>query len=179
MKRVKLLGSILMILIAGMLTNSFAGSEHTFDKNSYDKIAKKTIGRVISGNIDADAMLTDMKKLLALGIEGCKEHMSEPETPANEVTIMKITIEYAEKMTSLSLDEIEKQWHQGGVAKAEGIDMASLDHFSEVLCHYDAVVHPATAIICLNEYKKTNNDELLEQVQDELAEVREHLKHLD
>ena len=53
------------------------------------------------------------------------------------------------------------------------------DHFAEVMCHYDTVVHPATAIIALKEYKKTNNEEYVEQVKDELAEVVQHLKHLE
>jgi hypothetical protein len=47
------------------------------------------------------------------------------------------------------------------------------------MCHYDSIVHPATAIICLQEYKKSNNEELLEQMKAELAEVAEHMKHLD
>ncbi len=40
-------------------------------------------------------------------------------------------------------------------------------------------MHPATAIICLKEFKNTGDEELLEQVMDELIEVREHLKHLE
>jgi len=161
------------------VSNGFAGTEHQFDVKSYDKIAKKTIGRVISGNIDADKMMADMEKLIGLGIAGCKEHMTEPETPAEEAKIMESTIKNANTMSSLSLEQIESQWHEGGFMKAKGIDLGKFDHFSEVLCHYDAVVHPATAIILLKEYKKTNNEELMQQLQDELVEVREHLKHLE
>jgi len=179
MKKATCWGCMLMMLIAGMVTNIFAGTKHEFDKKTYDKIAKKTIGRVISGNIDADKMLADMEKLVELGIAGCKEHMSEPETPPIEVKLMKITIDNAGKMASLTLDEIEAQWHEGGVLKADGVDINRFDHFAEVMCHYDAVVHPATAIICLKEYKKTQKDALLEQVKSELAEVREHLKHIE
>ncbi|MBW2647617.1 MAG: hypothetical protein JRE23_15880 [Deltaproteobacteria bacterium] len=179
MKRMKWLNCILIVLIAGMLTSAFAGTKHQFDKQGYDKIAKKTIGMIISGNIDADTMIADMEKLLEMGIAGCKEHMSEKETPPTEAKIMKITIDNAKKMTTLTLDEIESQWHEGGALKAKGIDISTLDHFAEVMCHYDAVVHPATAIICLNEYKKTQKEELLEQIEAELAEVREHLKHLE
>lgn len=179
MKRMRWLTCILMVLVVGMVTNAFAGTKHQFDKKAYDKIAKKTIGRVISGNIDADKMLADMEKLVELGVAGCKEHMSESETPPKEVKIMKMTIDNAQRMSSLTLDEIEAQWHEGGVLKANGVDISSYDHFAEVMCHYDAVVHPATAIICLKEYKKTKKEALLEQVKDELAEVREHLKHLE
>ncbi len=63
--------------------------------------------------------------------------------------------------------------------KANGVDISGYDHFAEVMCLYDAVVHPATTIICLKKYKKTKKETLLEQVQAELAETIEHLKYLD
>ena len=179
MKTMKGLICILAVLVFGLVSSVFAGSAHQFDVKSFDKIAKRNIGRVVSGNIDADKMLADMEELVKIGIAGCKEHMGEAETPPEEVKIMKITMENANKMASLTLNDIEAQWHEGGALKANGIDTSKYDHFAEVMCHYDAVVHPATAIICLNEYKKTSNEDLLEQVKDELAEVREHLKHLE
>jgi hypothetical protein len=92
---------------------------------------------------------------------------------------MKATVENAQKMKGLSLSEVEAQWHEGSFLKGQGVNMDKYDHFSEVMCHYDTVVHPATAIIALNEYKKTNNEDYLEQVKDELAEVIQHLKHLE
>ena len=177
-KAVKL-GSIFMVLIAGMMTHAFAGTEHQFDVKGYDQIAKKAIGMVISGNVDADNMLADMEKLVGLGVSGCKEHMGEAETPPEETKIMQLTIDNAQNMTSLTLADIESQWHEGGFLKTNGVDLGEYDHFSEVMCHYDGVVHPATAIICLKEYKKTNNADLLEQIKDELAEVREHMRHLE
>ena len=179
MKRMRWFDLIFLVMIVAISTNAFAGSEHEFDKKAYDKIAKKTIGLVISGNVDADKMSADMEKLVALGVQGCKKHMSKAKTPPVEAKIMKAVIDNADKMKSLTLAEIEVQWHEGNVLKAKGIDIGSYDHFAAVMCHLDAVVHPATAIICLKEYKKTNKEELLEQVKDELAEVREHLKHID
>jgi len=178
MKRMRLLNCILMVMVVGLGSNVFAGTESQFDKKAYAKIAKKTIGRVISNNIDVDKMSADMEKLVALGVSGCKEYMGNPETPPAEVKVMKITIENADKMKSLTLDQIETQWHEGGVLKANGVDIGKFDHFDEVMCFVDTVVHPATAIICLKEYRKTKNAELLQQIQDELAEVVEHLKHL-
>jgi hypothetical protein len=161
------------------LSTAFSGTEHQFDVEGYTKIVKKTIGSIISGNCDADKMIGDMEQLVELGIAGCKEHMGEAETPETEVKMMEATIENAKTMSGLSLDEIEAQWHEGGFLKEKGIDIAGMDHFDEAMCHYDAVVHPATAIICLKEYKKTNDETLLDQVKDELAEVKEHLAHLE
>ncbi len=179
MKRMKWLNCLLVILFVGMATSAFAGTIHEFDKKTYDKIAKRTIGRIIGGNVDADQMITDMEQLVELGIAGCKEHMGEAETPPVEAKMMRITIDNAQRMPLLTLEQIEEQWHEGGVFKANGIDIDKFSHFDEVMCHYDAVVHPATVIICLKQYKKTKSAALLEQMQDELQEVRQHLKHLE
>ena len=179
MKMMKWLSCIVVILVVGWGTNVFAGSEHEFDIKGFQKIAKKNIGRIISGNIDADKMLADMEKLVEIGVAGCKEHMGESETPPDEVKLMKITVENAAKMKSLTLEEIEAQWHEGGFAKSSGIDINKWEHFDKVMCYYDGVVHPATAVICLKEYKKTKNEDLLDQMKDELAEVSEHMKHLE
>jgi hypothetical protein len=175
----KWLSFILVFLVAFIVTNAFAQTAHQFDKKTYVKIAKKNIGRILTGKVNTDVMLSDMEKLVDLGIEGCKEHMSEPETPKSEVKMLTTLIDNSRRLTSLSLDQIEEQWHEGGALKAKGIDIGSLDHFDEAMCHYDSVIHPATAIICLKQYKKTNNEELLDQMKAELAEVAEHMEHLD
>jgi len=179
MKRMKWFSFILVFLVAFIVTNAFAQTEHQFDKKTYVKIAKKNIGRILTGKVNADVMLSDMEKLVDLGIEGCKEHMSEPETPKNEVKMLSTLIDNSGKLTSLTLEQIEEQWHEGGVLKNKGIDIGTMDHFDEAMCHYDSIIHPATAIICLKEYKKTNNEELLDQMKAELAEVAEHMEHLD
>ena len=179
MKRKVFLSFVLALFVLGLTAVAFSGSVHQFDKKGYSKIAKKTVGRVISGNVDADKMLSDMEKLVTIGVAGCKEHMGEKETPPEEAKMMELVIANADKMKSLSLEDIEAQWHEGGKLKANGVDLNKYDHFSEVMCHLDAVVHPATAIICLKKYKETKKADLLEQVQAELQEVIEHLKHLD
>ncbi len=177
----KRLATVLTTCMVMLFTVNFAGAEetaHEFDAAKFDKIAKKAVGAIISGNVDADAMLGDMEELLELGVSGCEEHMNEPETPEVEKKLMQLAIDNADEMTSMSLADIEAQWHEGGAAKDAGIDIEQFDHFDEVMCHYDGVVHPATCIICLKEYKKSKNDELLTQIQAELEEVREHMKHL-
>lgn len=174
-----LLTVLLLFVFLGAVGNVFAGTEHQFDKVTYEKIVKKTIGNIITGQINPDGMLKDMERLVEIGVQGCKEHMNEVETPEKERKIMKITIDSASQMSGLSLDKIEELWHEGNFLKTNGIDISGMDHFAEVMCHYDAVVHPATAIICLKEYKKARDEELLEQIKAELAEVKEHLQHLE
>jgi hypothetical protein len=178
-KIIGLISCLLVVLMAVIVTNTFAQTHHEFDKSGYTKIVKKAIGQIISGNIDTGKMLTDMDKLVAMGIAGCEEHMGEKETPAVEVKMMKYTIDNAQSMSSLSLDKIEEQWHEGGFLKSKGIDLNSFSHFDEVMSHYDAIVHPATVIICLKEYEKSKNEELLEQMKAELAEVKEHIEHIE
>ena len=179
MKRMKWVVIIVMVLVAFMFTTALAQTRHQFDKDTYVQITKKNIGRILTGKVSPDLMIADMEKLIDLGLEGCNEHMNEPKVPAVEVKLLQLTIEAAPRLKSLSLEEIEDQWHEGGYLKSKGIDIMSLDHFSHAMCHYDSVIHPATAIICLQEYKRTNNEELLEQMKAELAEVAEHMKHLD
>jgi hypothetical protein len=162
-----------------LFTNVYAQTGHQFDKKTYTKIAKRNIGRILTHKIDPDIMISDMEKLIDLGIEGCKEHLNEPDTPSIEIKMLNMTIDSKNNITSMTLDQIEEQWHEGSFLKSRGIDIMTLDHFSHAMCHYDSVIHPATAIICLQEYKKTKNEEFLDQMKAELAEVMEHMKHLD
>ena len=170
---------VAVVLVVGMSGNMFAEeTKHEFDMEGYTKIAKNTIKRVIKQDIDVDAMLVDMKKLVEIGVAGCKEHMGEAETPEVEKKLMKLCIDNAEKMSAMSLEEIEAQWHDGEAITKAGLDVKGFDHFGEAMCHADGVIHPATAIICLNAYKKDQKQEHLDQVKDELSEVVSHFKHL-
>lgn len=175
----KLYLTVLVVVLSLGLMNAFGQTKHQFDKEAFVKLAKKNIGAVLSGSVDADAMLVDMEKLVQMGVAGCQEHMDEAETPEQEKGLMKLVIDGSAKMKDLKRKEIEEQWHEGAAAKKVGIDLEAFDHFAEVMCHYDAVVHPVTCIICLKEYKATGNDELLEQIKSELQEVVEHMKHLE
>ena len=179
MRKIIFLSAVIGLFVCAMASTAFAQTKHDFDAKGYTKTAKKAIGMIISGNVDADKMQADMEKLVTMGVDGCREHMGEKETPEIEKKLMQLVIDNAGKMKSMSLKAIEAQWHEGGTPKAKGIDTSKFDHFAEVMCHFEAVVHPATAIICLKEYKKTKKDALLEQVQGELQEVVEHLKHLE
>jgi hypothetical protein len=184
MKRMKWLSWILIILVAGMWTAVFAAEEEHhhgehFNKKLYDKLSKKNIGRIMSGNIDVDAMIADMEELLDQGVEGAEAHMKDSHTPAAEANMMKILIENHEKMTSMSLNDLETQWHEGAALKAQGIDISKMDPLGEAMRHYELLVYPATAIVCLKQYKKTKDEKLLETLKEHLVEARDHLKHLE
>jgi len=174
---------VTIVLNALISAVALAQTQHEFDKTTYDQVAKKTIGQVLGGSANADQLLGNMRQLITLGVAGCREHLEEPETPETEKKVMQAVIDNAQGMQTLTLEEIEAQWHEGGFLKGQGVDIEQFDHFSEVLCHYEAVVHPATCVICLRQYGNASSEdereELLEQVKGELQEVREHLKHLE
>ncbi len=175
MKKIIQIGALLFMSFALFVSPAAAAG---FNIDEYDAIAKKTVAAVISGNVNADQMIADMVTLMAMGVAGCKFYLTAEGTPANEAKAMEVTIANADKMTSLDLESIEPMWHDGGVLTENGVDVDAIPHFSPGWSYFDAVVHPATAIICLRDYQASGNDELLDQVQDELTEVREHLKHL-
>ena len=184
MKRMKWLSWIITILVAGMWTAVFAAEEEHhhgehFNKKLYDKLSKKNIGRIMSGNIDVDAMMADMEELLDQGVEGAEAHMKDSHTPAAEANMMKILIENHEKMTSMSLNDLETQWHQGAALKAKGLDISKLDPLGETMRHLELLVCPAEAIVCIKQYKKTKDEELMAKVEESLVEARDHLKHLE
>ena len=168
-----------MVLCLAFLAPTYAGAENTFDIHAYQKLTKKNIGRLISGKVDPAVMTADMKKLIAMGVTGAKEYISKKGIPAEEVKLMEITIANAAAMSNLPMAEIEAQWHGGGFLKAKGIDVSKFGHFAKVMCYYDALVHPATVIICLKQYQKSSDQGLLDQAKDELLEVVEHMKHLE
>jgi hypothetical protein len=181
MKRIKWLSYILIVLVAGMWTTALAAENPTgehFNKKLYDKLSKKNIGRIISGNINVDVMMSDMEELLDQGVEGAEAHMNDQGTPVAEANIMKIIIENRGKMTALSLSELEAQWHTGAALKAQGIDISKMDPLGETMRHYELLLNPATAIVCLKQYKRTQDETLLSTVEEHLVEGRDHLKHL-
>ncbi|MBT5229270.1 MAG: hypothetical protein HOM11_03225 [Methylococcales bacterium] len=129
----------------------------------------------MAGNVDADALIAKQQTLIKLAKEGISEYVLTNEKAApilNEVTAQ------AESMTKLSLEEIEEQWHDYGALHAKGLKPEAFDHFGPEISFMDAIIHPATGIIALNEYKKDKDAEHLEQVKEELNEVLEHLKHI-
>ena len=71
---------IALALVALFCVPVLADSKHEFDKATYEKLAKKTVGRIVSGNVDAGQMLADAKRLVELGVAGCREHLGEEDT---------------------------------------------------------------------------------------------------
>lgn len=172
MKRI--FGAIFLSMVLAILVSIPANA---MDVAGYKKIANATIKQALSGSVtDIDKLIADQEKLVAMGVAGCKEYAKKAPKDAK---IMKIVVDNADKMMAMTLDEIEPAWHEGEVLAEHGIDFDAIDHFGAALSHMDTVVHPATSYIALKEYKKTGDEELLEQVKDELSEVLEHIGHVE
>ncbi|WP_135078451.1 hypothetical protein [Terasakiella sp. SH-1] len=163
-------------VITALLLVAGTAQAFEFEKAKFEEIAKNTISAALSGKIDnVDAVMADQKKLIALGVAGCRAYAQED---ATHKAMMELVASSAEKMTAMSLEQIEEAWHEGGALAEIGVDVDDIEHFGTAISLMDAVVHPATAYIALQEYKKTGEAELLVQVKDELSEVLEHMSHI-
>ena len=164
------------LLVASVLSLMLVSGAIAADMVAFKKMAKDTIRQAISGSIsDIDTLIATQAKLVDIGVQGCKEFAKKS---PKEAKIMNLVVQNAEKMKSMTLDEIEEAWHEGGVLNKNGIDFDAIDHMGAAISHMDTVVHPATTYIALKEYKKTKDEDLLDQVKEELSEVLKHIEHL-
>jgi hypothetical protein len=170
--KLKTLG-LSMTLVAPLL---LATDAMAMDVDTYLDVAKQTISKVKKGKVkDVDKLIAQQEELIRLGIEGALKYAEE--TPESR-KMMHLLVLNSERMKSMSLDDIEKNWHGGEYMKSHGIDINELAHTDAAMNYYDAIVHPATAFIALTEYKSSKEAELLEQVENELTEVMMHVEHL-
>lgn len=148
-----------------------------FDTYSYRKIAREVIKVVHRGTAtNIDALIEKNEELIAIGIEGCNEYAQDNPEYAE---VMKKVVDNADAMKAMTLEDIEPAWHEGGWLKANGFDINALGHDHPVRTYLDSVLHPATAIIALEDYKQYKYPGLLIQVKKELAEVMHHLDDLE
>jgi hypothetical protein len=153
-----------------------AGTANAADLDSYTKIAKTTMNQVSSGSVgDVDKLIAMQEQLISIGQSAIKEYVAKN---PNSAKMLNLVNENANKMKGMSLAQIEKEWHEKGFLKSKGIDAALMKEKSVTGSLMDTVVHPATAIIALNEYKKTKDKKLLQQVHDELEEVVHHVERI-
>jgi hypothetical protein len=155
--------------------NSFANVDE------YRKIAKDTIKLVLMKKItpdNVDDVIKNQEKLMEIGKIACTKYKSESKDPT-ALKVMDLVVTNADAMKEMSLREIEKQWHNGNFLSSNGVDPKKVKHFGSTNSYMDMIVHPATAILVLKEYKKSKNSAGLSQIKDELSEVLEHIKHLN
>ncbi len=167
-----------IVFTLALMSVFFAGTAHALDKDAYVKTAKETIKKVKRGKVkekDIDKLVANQQELIRLGIEGA---LAYAEISPNDRKMMHLTVLNSERMKGLSLEQIEKDWHAGDYMRAHGIEINDIGNLSDAMNLYDAIVHPATAIIALEQYRKDGNAEHLTQVQDELTEVVMHVEQV-
>ena len=150
---------------------------HALDVETFNKLANNTIKQMNMGVVgDIDELLAIQEQLMVIGLEGGIEYL---ETGVKNPKPLMLVLENAEGMKDLSLDEIEFLWHGGNFLKSKGVDPDKIDHFGPMNSLMDTVIHPATAYLLIQEYKRTGNADLLVRVKAELFEVIEHVKHIN
>jgi len=158
------------VLLLGQLSFAYAA-----DFIEYKHLAEDTIKQVQKGQVDdIDLLISEQEKLMRIGVAACNDYANK--NPAAKPVLSLVTSN-ADGMKRLSLIEIEKKWHEGGELKKNGYEVIE-DHFGQVGNLIDAVIHPATTYIALNDYKKDGNKAHLNQVVAELSEVLVHLQYL-
>jgi len=146
------------------------------DVDKYNTLLAASMAELDKGtSADLDAVEADQEELLLIGIEACREFGGED---AEFQPMMEFIIESIPTMRAMTLDEIERQWHEGGALEEAGFYNSTVEHFGKVNSRMDMVLHPVTVMIALDAYRSAQNPMLLEHALDELEEVFEHLQHI-
>lgn len=169
---------ITLLLGMGMFYVLCCSAAYAADFDKFKDIAHTTMSKVTSGDVkdaDIEKLIKMQEELITIGKSAMQEYSKlHPDTSK----MMGLIINKADSMASLSLPEIEAQWHEKGYLKSQGVSEAQLEEKSVTGSLMDTVVHPATAIIALREYKKSKDKNLLQQVNDELEEVVHHVERI-
>jgi len=165
------------IVLTWMMTTLFIAASsmaQSAELEKFTKIAKETMSTVSSGKVsNVDKLIKMQRELISIGQGAIKEYIaSHPKSKK----MLSLVSDNADKMTKMTLSEIEAAWHEKGFLKSQGIRTAQLAEKSTTGSLMDTIVHPATAIIALRKYKTTKDKALLQQVHDELEEVVHHVE---
>ena len=145
--------------------------------SEFKKIATETIKQVKGGEIkNIDELIEMQSTLIHIGKAASKNYGA---TNPKSAKMMKLVVAQAETMKTLSLSQIETQWHEKTYLKGKGIPESLLSDKSKPGNYMDAVVRPATTYILLSEFKRTKDKNLLIQVVDELEQVLHHVDSLN
>ncbi len=167
--------SIKTLLAAAILFTPL--SAMAFDVDAYKATVTESVRELLTGTIaDPAASLARQDKLIAMGVEACKENAKE--NPA-DAKIMELVIASAEGMKAMTPDQLEAKWGDSGDAgDAVGVPLKSLDQFSKTRNYIDVVVHPARAYTFIKDWQTSKSKQALAEAKGELGEVLEHSEKL-
>ena len=160
-------------LFALGLTLFTTPSALAFDVDTYRELAMVGVRQMSTGVAgDIDELMALNEQLMVLGLEGGVDYLVEN---PDDSTPLQLTILNAEQMKSMSLATIEEQWQKGKFLAKKGIDQGALDHFGPIKTLMDAIIQPAYGYLCVKEYKRTGNAELLSIASTKMLEISERI----
>jgi len=163
-------------VVAIVVSFGFTSIALAADFSEFKKIANETIKQAKSGDIkNIDQLIAMQSKLLSIGKAASKDYGA---TNPKAAKMMNLVVAQADSMKTMSLSQIEAQWHEKAYLKGKGIPADLLAEKSKTGSYMDSVVHPATTFILLSEYKTSKDKKLLKQVVGELEEVLHHVDSL-
>lgn len=147
------------------------------DVAAVDAILKEVIKEAASGKVaDVDGAVAKLNTAVEKGKAMIALVAAKDE--ANKKAL-EFVAAHADKMKTETLETIEANWHAGKAMKDAGAgDYEKIDQAGAAAAAMDTVIHPVTAILALQEYKKDQKKDHLDQVVSELEELVGHLKHL-
>lgn len=94
--------------------------------------------------------------------------------------VLEFVAANVDKIYGETLESIETNWHKGGAIKAAGMGAVyeKVAEHSPASVAINTVVHPVTAILALQAYKKDQKRDHLNQVVTELKELIDGMKNL-
>lgn len=149
---------------------------NAMEVEQYVEIGEKSLKSVKRGKTkDVDKIIAQQRELIRLGVEGCLEFAEK--SPA-DAKMMHLVVLNSQRMRKLPLDQIRKEWLEGGYLRAHGIDIDKFSARDQQITYYNAVVRPAVAIVALEAYKKSKSSKLLQTVQEQLADAVDAVEKL-
>jgi hypothetical protein len=166
-------GRLIRSILALCALMSLSLPASAFDVDGYRELAMVSVRQLSTGVAgDIDELMALNEQLMVLGLEGGVDYLIEnPEDSAP----LQLVILNAEQMKNMSLATLEDQWQKGKFLAKNGIKKSELDHFGPIMSLMDAIIQPAYAYLCLKQYKRTGDAELLSDARTKLLEISERI----
>lgn len=173
----KLLLALSGLFVLFALHVNASGNTLEQNKAQYQTLVQGVVQGIVSGDTsptNVKAWEAQLNQAANIGIEMSKQVMAQD--PSGQA-LLGYLIKNVGQIKSSDLDTIEAQWHHGGAFPAE-MKHDSFDHYGAVIGAKDAVVHPLTALVALQQFESTQNPEFLQTAQAELEEIIGQLQYI-
>lgn len=156
-----------------LLLPLLAAPASAFDVDAYRELAMASVRQLSTGVAgDIDELIAIQEQLMVLGLEGGVDYMLENPEDSEP---LRLVILNAEQMKSMKLVTLVDQWQNGQFLAKKGINQDDLDHFGPIMSLMDSIIQPAFAYLCVKEYKRTGDSELLANARTKLLEISERI----